>query len=224
MAKTSRALGLLPHWHLGSLSIKALVAECMAATLFVYIGTGTATTFSATEGFSMAPEAQGGQTVGNVQADVSKLTNNVLTNGSWGVTTALAFGLAITVMAYATGHLSGGQINPAVSLSLFVGACNGCAFMMHYVVFAFRPCSCSGQHPPAQPACWACGKPSATSAHSSPVPSLLRHCCTPPCQTYAVPPICASTITSVPHSHPSPRWVPTPCSPGSLLATRCVAR
>lgn len=94
----------------------------MAATLFVFIGTGTATTFSATEGFVMTPEAQGGQAVGDVAADVSKLTNNVLTNGSWGITTALAFGFAITVMAYATGHLSGGQINPAVSLSLFVGS------------------------------------------------------------------------------------------------------
>ncbi|PSC76585.1 plasma membrane intrinsic [Micractinium conductrix] len=36
----------------------------------------------------------------------------------WGVITALAFGLAITVLAYATAHLSGGQMNPAVTLGL----------------------------------------------------------------------------------------------------------
>lgn len=39
-------------------------------------------------------------------------------NSSWGVTTALAFGLAITVLAYATAHLSGGQLNPAVTAAL----------------------------------------------------------------------------------------------------------
>ena len=34
------------------------------------------------------------------------------------MTTALAFGLAITVLAYATAHLSGGQLNPAVTAAL----------------------------------------------------------------------------------------------------------
>lgn len=42
------------------------------------------------------------------------------TTGSWGLTTALAFGWAIIVLVYAIAHISGGQLNPAVSLALFV--------------------------------------------------------------------------------------------------------
>lgn len=39
-----------------------------------------------------------------------------------GLTTALAFGWAICVLVYAIAHISGGQLNPAVSLALFVSA------------------------------------------------------------------------------------------------------
>ncbi|KAL4457663.1 hypothetical protein ABPG75_012528 [Micractinium tetrahymenae] len=105
-------------------SPKAVLAECMAATLFVFIGCGTATTFSAKRG----PQAAEGFELGSltnrsssdVLADIRALTDNLSTNASWGITTALAFGLAITVMAYATAHLSGGQINPAVTLGLLL--------------------------------------------------------------------------------------------------------
>mmetsp|Transcript_25649 Transcript_25649/g.75914 ORF Transcript_25649/g.75914 Transcript_25649/m.75914 type:complete len:107 (+) Transcript_25649:428-748(+) len=40
--------------------------------------------------------------------------------GSWTVSTALAFGFAITVLAYATAGLSGGQMNPAVTFGLWL--------------------------------------------------------------------------------------------------------
>ncbi len=39
-----------------------------------------------------------------------------------GLTTALAFGWAICVLVYSVAHLSGGQLNPAVSLALFASA------------------------------------------------------------------------------------------------------
>lgn len=55
----------------------------------------------------------------NTAADMHDLTNNLATKGSWGITTALAFGLAITVLAYATGHLSGGCVmSPPLDLRL----------------------------------------------------------------------------------------------------------
>ncbi len=41
-------------------------------------------------------------------------TNSEVGVGSLGV--ALAFGLTVVVMAYAVGHISGGQLNPAVTL------------------------------------------------------------------------------------------------------------
>lgn len=49
---------------------------------------------------------------------IDRLSDLIKVNSSWGITTALAFGLAITVLAYATSHLSGGQLNPAVTLGL----------------------------------------------------------------------------------------------------------
>ncbi|KAL4442937.1 hypothetical protein ABPG77_008428 [Micractinium sp. CCAP 211/92] len=110
-----------PDW---GVNPKAVLAECMAATLFVFIGCGTATTFSAKRG----PQAAQGFELGSVTnrssadvlSDIRSLADNLATNASWGILTALAFGLAITVLAYATAHLSGGQINPAVTLGLLL--------------------------------------------------------------------------------------------------------
>ena len=53
---------------------------------------------------------------------LQQLNDRLQINSSWGITTALAFGFSITVLCYATGHLSGGQLNPAVSMAL---ACVG---------------------------------------------------------------------------------------------------
>lgn len=102
------------------LSIKAVVAELMAMTLFVYIGCGAASTFGSVQtpqGF----ELSGVNELGNYDSTVAMeayIARNLKTLPSWGIVTALAFGLGITVMAYATGHLSGGQLNPAVTLGL----------------------------------------------------------------------------------------------------------
>ena len=52
------------------------------------------------------------------QESLTAFGTDILINGSWGVTVAFAFGLAITVLAFATGHISGGQLNPAVTFAL----------------------------------------------------------------------------------------------------------
>jgi MIP family channel proteins len=45
--------------------------------------------------------------------------------GNWQLQVSLAFGLAITTLAYAIGHYSGGQINCAVTLGLCIhGSCS----------------------------------------------------------------------------------------------------
>ncbi|GAB4820145.1 hypothetical protein N2152v2_007191 [Parachlorella kessleri] len=105
------------------LSVKAVVAELMAMCLFVFIGTGTATTFASIQGPGGFELGKVVKSTGDVGSDTTTLSNNILTNPSWGIITALAFGLGITgkeriMMAYATGHLSGGQLNPAVTLGL----------------------------------------------------------------------------------------------------------
>ena len=45
---------------------------------------------------------------------------------------ALAHGLTIAVMVSATGHISGGQLNPAVSLGVFVAGKQSAATMLQY--------------------------------------------------------------------------------------------
>lgn len=76
----------------------AVVAEFVAMLLFVYIGCGAAAHVT----FAKDPLLGGAQ------------------DPAWVLTVALAFGMAIMVLAYATGHVSGGQINCAVTLALCI--------------------------------------------------------------------------------------------------------
>jgi len=71
-------------------SWRACVAEFIAMTLFVWVGCGAAMSIAKKEG------------------------------SAWVLQVSLAFGLAITVLAYTIGHWSGGHINGAVSISLVV--------------------------------------------------------------------------------------------------------
>eukprot|EP00418_Pyrodinium_bahamense_P017391 CAMPEP_0179123676 /NCGR_PEP_ID=MMETSP0796-20121207/58416_1 /TAXON_ID=73915 /ORGANISM="Pyrodinium bahamense, Strain pbaha01" /LENGTH=349 /DNA_ID=CAMNT_0020822321 /DNA_START=120 /DNA_END=1170 /DNA_ORIENTATION=+ len=97
-----------------SVSAGKSVAEFIAMALFVFFGCGSA--------MSMANE-----------------------NGSaWVLQVSLTFGLAITVLAYSIGHISGGQINCAVTFGLVLhgdvsfwqGVCNFLAQMLGSVLGA----------------------------------------------------------------------------------------
>ncbi len=105
-------------------------------TFFVFIGCGTAVSFSTirpsayTEGTST--------TTDQTAASITNLRDIVINNSSFGINTALAFGTAIMVLAYSLGHISGGQFNPAVSLSLVLsgnlGVFQACANVCAQVV------------------------------------------------------------------------------------------
>lgn len=77
-------------------NVKAVVAEFVGMTLFVTVATGTAVGLS-----SLSVDSHGDFDAG-VHA----------------IGTAMAFGFTITALAYATGHTSGGQFNPAVTTGL----------------------------------------------------------------------------------------------------------
>lgn len=109
---------------MASISYKAVLAEFMAMTLFVYIGCGTAVTQSAPKDWNFAVTTKEQAGLDQVSEAVDRFQANILTWGSWAVCTALAFGTAIMVLVYATAHHSGGHINCAVTLTLALsGAC-----------------------------------------------------------------------------------------------------
>jgi len=96
------------------LSLAKSVAEFLAMALFVFVGCGSA--------MSIAKEP----------------------GAAWVLQVSLAFGFAITVLAYSIGHISGGQINCAVTLGLVLqgtvsfwqGVCNFLAQMLGSVLGA----------------------------------------------------------------------------------------
>jgi len=79
-------------------------------TAFVFIGCGTAVTFGT--GFS--------NPYITTNDPAERILSIIQVTGSWGVTTALAFGLGIAACIFSVAHISGGALNPAVSIALFV--------------------------------------------------------------------------------------------------------
>jgi len=66
---------------------------------------------------------------------VGAIAMNSLTHGSVGlVGIALAHGFAIMVMVYATGHISGGHINPAVTFAMLVSGRIGFGKAVGYII------------------------------------------------------------------------------------------
>lgn len=76
---------------------KPVLAEFVAMILFVWIGTGAAVSSAAWD-----------------------FGSDELTNTARLLTIAIAFGFAISVLAYGIGHISGGHMNPAVTLAFVV--------------------------------------------------------------------------------------------------------
>ena len=86
-------------------ALKKYIAEFIGTFILVFMGCGTAMT---------------------VGCD-SK-------NGSGYILTAFAFGLAIVAMAYGVGNVSGGHVNPAVSLSMLISGRMGITDFLAYIV------------------------------------------------------------------------------------------
>ena len=78
-----------------SINVKAWIAEMIATFTFVLIGTLS------------------------VIVAIPILGNNILSTSGL-IVIALAHGLAISVMIYTIGHISGGHINPAVTIAMLV--------------------------------------------------------------------------------------------------------
>lgn len=103
-----------------SVSIRAVIAEFMAMTIFVFICCSTAVFFSRIVESSFTTQQATGdaESTADVTRQVSNQIKALQTNGNWGITTALCFGMTIMFLVYTFGHISGGQINCAVTLGL----------------------------------------------------------------------------------------------------------
>jgi MIP family channel proteins len=114
--------------HLLRLKILLISHIILAGMMFfVFIGCGTAVGFSSIRQSAFVADAN--DDTSNTTAILNKqfqaLTDVITINSSFGVNTAFAFGMAIMVIAYSIGHISGCHLNPAVTLSLFLsGHCN----------------------------------------------------------------------------------------------------
>ncbi len=88
--------------------MRKYLAECLGTFILVTIGCGTAMT---------------------VGCDSN--------NGSGYILTAFAFGLAIVMMAYSLGNISGGHVNPAVSLAVLI---NGGITVSDFIGYLIAQC------------------------------------------------------------------------------------
>ena len=92
-------------------------------TFFVFVGCGTAVNFSSVRqsNFAAGAATSTNQTTTDIiKSQTDFLVNTITINSSFGIATAMAFGMAIMVLIYSLGHVSGGQFNPAVSLGLWL--------------------------------------------------------------------------------------------------------
>jgi len=94
------------------INFKAAVAECIAMAFFVYLGCGSAALNDPNQRLSSISGTGEEEILDGNGANISR--------PSWVQLVAFQFGLSITVLAYATAHISGGQINCAITFALVV--------------------------------------------------------------------------------------------------------
>lgn len=105
--------------NIGNLHInpRHIAAELVGMALFVFIGTGAAVFFSNPKTSVFTDPNIGSMTSSTL---IKAAYDNLTVNASFGVVTALAFGIGIMVAAFSIGHISGCHLNPAVTVSLLL--------------------------------------------------------------------------------------------------------
>jgi hypothetical protein len=93
---------------------KGILAEFMATALFVWVGCGTVVSMQAQQFNFDGPRSD-----------------------DFVSTVAIAFGFAIAVLAYAIAPISGGHINPAVTMALFIVGSIGPNRLIGYTLAQF---------------------------------------------------------------------------------------
>lgn len=117
MRKTSSFLG---GWKLfesdsGILTlVKAVIAEFLGTAIFVFLATGSVTSGCHSKDVAAASGNGGDTSLTNVAPGSCFLQSTTLLN------IALSFGISLFVVIYFTASFSGGHINPAVTLAMFV--------------------------------------------------------------------------------------------------------
>eukprot|EP01134_Creolimax_fragrantissima_P007869 CFRG7869T1 len=110
--------------YLGVPALRAYVAEFFGMLFFLFVGVGTATST-----YSAQLNAQSAFFPSDPLPEIFALPVNMV------LMIGLAFGIAIMVLVYSTAHISGGHLNPAVTMAMIVfGEINAIKGVIYIIV------------------------------------------------------------------------------------------